>query len=76
MRMQTARRVQTARAGMDPGDDDYIICAICTTARVHDDIICYCGRGGRLCDCQNFKTGRIPCVLKNKVCELNRGFVL
>jgi len=29
---------ETARAGMDPGDDDYIICAICTAARVHDDI--------------------------------------
>ena len=55
---------QTARAGMDPGDDDYIICATCTAARVHHDIICYCGRGGRVCNCQNFKTGRIPRVLK------------
>ena len=30
--------MQTARAGKDPGDDDYIICAICTAARVQDDI--------------------------------------
>ena len=55
---------ETARAEMDPGDDDYIICAIRTAARVHDDIIRYCGRGGRVCNCQNFKTGRIPRVLK------------
>jgi len=35
-------RMQTARASKDPGDDDYIICAICTAARVHDDILCIC----------------------------------
>ena len=56
MRMQrSVMYEQTARASKDPGGDDYIICAICTAARVYDDIICSCGRGGRVCNCQNFK---------------------
>ena len=64
---ESIMHMQTARARRDPGDDDsYIICATCTAAKVHNDIICYCGRGGRVCNCQNFKTGRIPCVLKLK----------
>ena len=52
---QMVMHEQTARASKDPGGDDYIICAICTAARVYDDIICSCGRGGRVCNCQNFK---------------------
>jgi len=34
---ESIMRMQTARASKDWGDDGYVICAICTAARVHDD---------------------------------------
>ena len=63
MRMQSmVMHEQTARVG---NDDNIIVPYVLLQECMMT--MCYCSRGGRACNCQNFKTRRIPQVLTSLI---------